>query len=193
MNINKFDNKLDNLCWERKRFTTKAMGVVEFELPYHTPSKWTGKSPELDWRGTTLIQEGWISRRVNSSGMISFTWLCLLNIPGTSVWNGLCPLLLEFPEIPKIINNQSFEYLATPHGWPGSNATILIDRDGEVVPDICYPGIPTVKIYPLNRDWQTFGWKDPFPAIALQFMDGRCTSSSLSIKKWHAYMMRNGS
>lgn len=119
----------------------------------------------------------------------------MINDRGGSPWWGqikdrlVYPLILELGD-----QNRDGEFrrkATTPPGRPGNPMTILVDRDGEIVPSLTYPVASQAKILFLNHDWKSFGWEFEQPAVALQFTEGRCENSKLAIFKWQSFMMRN--
>ena len=156
-----------------------------FLFPYEIPT--IINSP--DWRSGRVISFGYASDRVKKNEPGHFTWWGMISIPYPE--ERVYPLHLEYMTPAKRIGNNFFFLVATPPGRPGNIATILIDRDGNVVPDINFPAGSRIRVWPLHRGWKSFGWNLIYPAIGLQFLDGVCTRSKSKIQRHQDNMMRN--
>jgi hypothetical protein len=188
MNVNNFAHREPNLQWAVKEvdFWGVKMTVL---LPFLRKSH----GSKLDLREAEIHTVGW-------------TWNCRLDPHSRSVWIGVIKnkignsrsnhvLVLE-AMCGQYIDSQSHFRIATPYGWPGNPMTILVDRDGEIVPDLYFPSgyVSSFKVLFLKHNWKEMEWDDPrSAAIALQFLEGKYLGSGLAKAKWHNYLMRNSS
>lgn len=186
MNINNFDLQVQNLSWVEKR-TKIANTFCNVLFPYSEIKKYG--SPDL--HNAELISLGWVSDRVKPMTPGHNVWWGAIKSEVSNGCDDYRPIILEFPDSDKTIDSKYHMSVATPPGRPGNPMTILVDRNGEIVPNLYFPPGGQVKILYIRHNWESMGWGLCYPAVALQFLDGKCLSSSLAIAKWHGYLMRN--
>jgi hypothetical protein len=189
VNINSFRPQLFLYWVEIERVVGKI--EITYRLPYEKPTV----KDRPDWSLAQIKSFGWINDRVNINGPSRFIWWGAVERPVGHFEDGYqpsmaFPLLLEFPDMAGHKGRLCYS-VATPPGRPGNPMTILIDRDGEIVPELNFPSGSKINVWPLNRNWEEFGWNLVYPAIGLQFVEGRCERSGFTITRWQAYMMRN--
>ncbi|HUC95198.1 MAG TPA: hypothetical protein VMR19_04340 [Candidatus Saccharimonadales bacterium] len=173
MNINSFDTELLDLEWKEKVGRLNGI-LMSFLLPQSIYTKfWEADITEL---GVQPIKFG------------KLWWGCFGKTNGEKRL-----LILEFPGGEYINPGEEWYFqVATPPGRPGIPMTILVDNDGEIVPDLYYPKHAKIKILPISPfDWNGYAWHIHYPAIALQFLGGNCKRSRQAINRWQAYLIRN--
>lgn len=160
---------------------------MTFLFPFKDPYEFG----EPDWRGAEVLDFGLVNDRVKPLSSGHYVWWGAISLPGRSNRRYL-PLILEFPyrNIPIDAHTTGFS-VATPPGRPGNPMTVLMDHDGEIVPELHFPLKSDIYVLPIAHDWDTFGWTLMHPAIALHFANGVCHRSKLAITNWQSYLLRN--
>ena len=185
MNINNFDGQI-NLNWYEMQ---GEIGKVR--INFLLPIEVAPRLDKIDWSGSEIRSLGWVSDRVSYNNTDWRVWWGSIQRKNESE---IYPLILEYYCISTVLaGSRSYFLVKTPPGRPGNPMTILIDRDGEVVPDIHFPAGSNIKIFPLNKNWGEFGWKLVYPAIGLQFVEGVCLHRRYVISGWQAQMLRQKS
>jgi len=167
-------------------WTEKAGGLGSSVMKYLLPKS---ENDKLDLSKADILNFWWVSDRVGSEPNNFVWWGAIKNGPGKHVDH--YPLILEFPNREFTYKNKLYKLVSTPPGRPGNPMTILVDKDGLIVPDLFYVPGTKLKVLFLSRDWESMGWDLVHPAIALQFMEGETNSSLGKVASWQAYMFRN--
>lgn len=180
MNINNFGQKYGYIEWkEQEGCLGHNLDRVTFVIPTIHDKRFA----------CPLVSK---QTEVLSFGMVDgeSTWWGQLHDPHSET--KYRPLILEVHDYHRD-DKPARRKASTPPGRPGNPMTILVDRDGEIVPNLVFPIRGKAKILFLDTDWEDYGWSRLYPAIALQFTEGSCESSKLAIYKWQSFMMRNKS
>jgi len=183
VNIEKFDYKYacGQISWTEKRAAI-GTAMVRFLLP-------STQDRTVDLSGAEILNFWWVSDKVASASNHFVWWGAIKNEVGPK--ERYYPLILELPQTEMHILGKFYRLVETSPGRPGNPSTILVDKTGEVVPNLYFSPGSQVKVLFLCRDWESMGWDRKYPAIALQFLESKYTKSKGELESWQAYMLRN--
>jgi hypothetical protein len=192
VNIYKFDMGWFNIDWNNA--ITAGFGPTKIKLVVPSLITKSGDPERIfkDLHNYQYINLGFSNVRVNTKPEDDnhFVWSGLVNSDKTKpIEMGINYCLnLEFPPI--YIKPMYFT-VKTPSGRPGNPATILIDRTGNLVPQLTFPSMSVVLLEMLDGSWNKWGWHLDYPAIGLYFQEGICNLSHWEIEKFQGMLKRN--